>query len=175
MTLKKLNLVSFEMLSILFIFVLGILLHFTYFLSFHNPFIALFSAVNESTWEHLKLIFFPTLLFTLIGHFLYQKEYPNFLCAKTKSILISLTFLVIVFYTFQGIMGFSLPILNISSFFISVLVGEYFFFKNVYQYSCCQEICFILLIIFILLFFLFTFYPPHIPFFQDPITLNYGI
>ena len=53
----------------LFISVLGVLLHFTYEWSGDNPIVALFSAVNESTWEHLKLLFFPMLLLTIIELF----------------------------------------------------------------------------------------------------------
>ena len=57
----RLNLFHF-----IFISILGVLLHFTYEWSGDNPAVGLFSAVNESTWEHLKLIFFPMLLLTLI-------------------------------------------------------------------------------------------------------------
>lgn len=57
----RLNLFRF-----IFISILGVLLHFTYEWSGDNPAIGLFSAVNESTWEHLKLIFFPMLLLTMI-------------------------------------------------------------------------------------------------------------
>ena len=46
----------------IFISVLGVLLHFTYEWSGDNAVVGLFSAVNESTWEHLKLLFFPFLL-----------------------------------------------------------------------------------------------------------------
>ena len=58
-TTNKLNFFRF-----FFISILGVLLHFTYEWSNDNPAVGLFSAVNESTWEHLKLIFFPMLLLT---------------------------------------------------------------------------------------------------------------
>lgn len=60
-TTNKLNFFRF-----FFISILGVLLHFTYEWSNDNPAVGLFSAVNESTWEHLKLIFFPMLLLTMI-------------------------------------------------------------------------------------------------------------
>lgn len=50
----------------IFISVLGVLLHFTYEWSGDNVVVGLFSAVNESTWEHLKLLFFPFLLLTIL-------------------------------------------------------------------------------------------------------------
>ncbi len=168
-------LLLFEGISLVLIFVLGVILHFTYLWSNKNGFVGLFSAVNESTWEHLKLVFFPTLLFTLLGNFLYQKEYPNYLCAKTKGILVSLAFLVVFFYTFQGVMGFSLAVLNISSFFVSVLVGEFCFLKEKNQISCCNKPCFFILLLLIFSFLLFTYFPPSINLFKDPLTGTFGI
>lgn len=54
----------------LFISILGTLLHFTYEWSQNNAIVGLFSAVNESTWEHLKLLFFPMFFLTLFELFL---------------------------------------------------------------------------------------------------------
>ncbi|MCI8518676.1 MAG: hypothetical protein HFJ51_00655, partial [Clostridia bacterium] len=60
---------SYQIFSVLFAFILGTLLHFTYKLSNNNMLVAAFSAINESVWEHLKLLFFPMLLTTIIGYF----------------------------------------------------------------------------------------------------------
>ena len=59
-----------------FVSLLGVLLHFTYDWSGKNPFVGLFSSVNESAWEHLKLFFFPMLLLTL---FEFRRHKGNFL------------------------------------------------------------------------------------------------
>ena len=62
------NYVSFRKNIILGMFpvaILGTLSHFVYGLSGENRFIGLFFPVNESTWEHMKLAFFPMLLFTM--------------------------------------------------------------------------------------------------------------
>ena len=45
---------------------LGSLLHFVYGWSGGSVLAAGFSAVNESTWEHMKLLFFPVFLLTLV-------------------------------------------------------------------------------------------------------------
>ena len=42
-----------------FTVVFGVLLHFLYEWSYNSVWIAPFSGVNESTWEHMKLLFFP--------------------------------------------------------------------------------------------------------------------
>ena len=50
---------NYQIFSVIFIFILGTLLHFTYDLSNGNQIIATFSSINESVWEHLKLLYFP--------------------------------------------------------------------------------------------------------------------
>ncbi len=44
---------------------LGTLNHFLYFLSGQSPIVALFCPVNESVWEHLKLLYFPFLFVSI--------------------------------------------------------------------------------------------------------------
>ena len=67
--LKKKYVLIFEIVSTIFIMILGTLLHFTYKWSNNNVIVGTFSAINESTWEHLKLIFFPMLIILIIGLF----------------------------------------------------------------------------------------------------------
>ena len=59
--------------------VLGTLLHFTYEWSGEDKIVAIYSAVNESTWEHLKLVFYPMTIMAIIGTFVMnkQKNTPN--------------------------------------------------------------------------------------------------
>ena len=55
----KVSIKNFQIFSTIFVMILGTLLHFTYEWSGGNLLVASFSAVNESTWEHLKLLFYP--------------------------------------------------------------------------------------------------------------------
>ena len=65
---KKSSILKFEIISTIFIMIVGTLLHFTFRWSNNNPLVGIFSAVNESVWEHLKLIFFPMLIVGIIDH-----------------------------------------------------------------------------------------------------------
>ena len=76
------KILNYEIISTIFICIIGTLLHFTYELSNNNIFVGFFSAVNESTWEHLKLIFFPMLISTIIGFLYFKNKYKNYLCSK---------------------------------------------------------------------------------------------
>ena len=87
----------------IFISVLGVLLHFTYEWSGDNAVVGLFSAVNESTWEHLKLLFFPFLLLTILEVLLRGNMLPEqFPPARVLGILAGMGGIVVGFYTLRG-------------------------------------------------------------------------
>lgn len=173
---EKSLLLKFEIISFIFTAIFGTLLHFTYELSNNNLFIGSFSAVNESTWEHLKLLFFPMLITTIIGYFLFKDRYNNYLCVKVKSILIGLAFIVIFFYTYTGILGTNIAIIDILSFFIAVFISHYYSYKNMNINSDCNKLrALSSLILIFICFVIFTYTPPKIGLFLDPVTNTYGI
>lgn len=167
---------KFQIFSVIFTMILGTLLHFTYEWSNNSLLIASFSAVNESTWEHLKLVFFPMLLTTIIGYFYIGKNFKNFLCAKAIGIITSILFIVVFFYTYTGIIGTNFAFLDISSFFISVLLGEYVTYKVLLSNSSCNnKFAIISIVVLLFCFVFFTYYPPKIALFKDPINNSFGI
>ncbi|MCI8655747.1 MAG: hypothetical protein HFJ48_07845 [Clostridia bacterium] len=167
---------NYQIFSTIFVSILGTLLHFTYEFLDKNIFAALFSAVNESVWEHLKLLFFPMLITTIIGYFYLGKNTRNFLCSKLCGILASMVFIIIFFYTYTGIIGKSITVIDIASFFIAVILGEYLTYKLITSSFKCNNIIAIITIVVILICFItFTYYPPKIGIFKDPVTNQYGI
>ena len=177
--LNKNLLKKWQIYSVIFSIILGSLFHFSFNLFNHNLFIASFSAVNESTWEHLKLVFFPLLITTIIGYFYIGKNYTNFLFSQTIGILTSISFIIIFFYTYTGILGFNIPIINILSFILSIILGEFISYKLLLKnIKINNKIKNIFLIIIFLLFFsfiIFTYFPPNINLFIYLLTNKYGI
>lgn len=174
MHIKKLR--YYQIFSVIFTSILGSLLHFTYQWTGENKIVAIFSSVNESTWEHLKLLFFPMLLSTIIGYFIFKKEYPNFVCSKTIGIITAISFTVIFFYTYTGILGRNISIIDISSFFVATIIGEFVsYLLMVNNFKCDNKIAIILLIVLFIFFVMFTYFTPKIGLFKDPITGEYGI
>lgn len=166
----------FQVASVILAIVLGVLLHYTYQLSNNNCLVGTFSAVNESTWEHLKLAFFPMLITTIVGYFIIGKANPNFLCAKLAGIITTMIFITTFFYTYTGIIGTDYSLLNILSFIIGVILGEYKAFRKILKDKACNKtITIIILILLTISFIYFTFNPPKINYFKDPITNEYGI
>lgn len=168
---KQNSILNYEIVSTIFVLILGVILHFAFEWSNKNLLVGVFSAVNESTWEHLKLLFFPMLITIVIGTFLFSKDFPNYLCSKTKGIVLSMLLVVILFYTYTGIIGKDYAVLNIVIFFISVILGEVYIYKKISSNSSCNNlIAVIILLVLFLCFIIFTFSPPKIGIFIDPVT-----
>lgn len=167
---------NYQIVSAISACILGTLLHFTFELCGKNMIVASFSAINESVWEHLKLVFFPMLLTTIIGYFYIGRNTPNFLCSKTLGILASISFIIIFFYTYTGILGKSIVFIDIASFFVAVILGEYLTYKLITSNFKCNNILALIILITLLICFIgFTYFTPHIGIFKDPVTNKYGI
>lgn len=177
--MEKKKIIRFQIFSVIFTWILGTILHFLYEWSGDNKIIASFSAVNESTWEHLKLVFFSMLITTIVGFLVIGKDNKKFWCAKTIGIILAMSFIIVFFYTYTGIIGTNFAILDIGSFFVAVILGEYVAYKimtnDEYKLKCNKRIAVIGLICILLCFIIFTYLPPHIGLFKDPISNGYGI
>ena len=173
---KNNSIVFLEVINTIFILIWGAILHFTYDFTNSNPIVGIFSAVNESTWEHLKLVYFPMIISIIIGNLYTNGRVPNYICAKTKAIILAMSFVVVFFYTYTGIIGKNFAFLDIGSFFVAVILGQLYAYKLIKKESRCNNtLAIAILIIIFICFFIFTFNPPRIKIFMDPITGKYGI
>lgn len=154
--------------GILFTLVAGILLHFVYEWSMENPFVALFAPVNESVWEHLKMLFFPAFLYTLFEVIVLFKTSGRFLTSRICGVLLGMFFIVAGFFTYTGISGKDYLVVDILIFVVSVLVT---FLTSRYFEVQCPGIHlpllanYALLLLLVICFFSFTFSPPGLPMF----------
>ena len=120
---------TWQIIAVLVCIILGVILHFTYELSGENLIVGLFSAVNESTWEHLKLVFYPMVLIAIIGYFIIGKKGDNYWTAQTIGIISAIIFIIVFFYTYTGIIGTNYGWLNIAAFVMAIILGEYVTYK----------------------------------------------
>ena len=171
------NIKKWIIISVILSLILGTLLHFTYEWSGENKIVAIFSAVNESTWEHLKLTFYPMTLMALIGSFFIKNKTRNYWFSQATGILFSITFITVFFYTYTGIIGTNFAVIDILSFVISILLGEYIIYKLLLskkEYNI-EKISIVLIFVLLLSFIVYTFEPYQIQYFKDPIDESYGI
>ena len=155
----------------------GTLLHFLYDWLGKAEWIAPFSGINESTWEHMKLLFWPTFIFSIVQSFFFRDR-ENFWCVKLRGILLGLALIPIIFYTYNGAIGKSPDWINIAIFFISaaaVYIYETRLFNSEKVICKSQKLAFAALFAIGSLFAVFTFRTPEIGIFLDPLTGTYGI
>lgn len=106
----------------LFISVFGTINHFMYDILGRNKYAAYFFAVNESTWEHMKLVVFPSVVWLLISLFI--SDNPNILIGNLAGLIVMLILIPFLFYFLRLIFGKTSSIVNILIFYISVFVGS---------------------------------------------------
>ena len=155
----------------------GTLLHFLYDWTNNNAWVALFSGVNESTWEHMKLLFWPMFIFAIIQSFFFS-GYESFWCVKLRGMLLGLCSIPVIFYTYNGVIGKSPDFINIAIFFISAALAYIYETKHLNDKNTrCKwpRAAFITFSAIALLFMIFTFKTPELDIFKDPLTKTYGI
>lgn len=155
----------------------GTLLHFLYEWLGEAVWVAPFSGVNESTWEHMKLLFFPMFIFAVVQSFFF-KDREDFWCIKLRGILLGISLIPILFYTYNGVIGRSPDWLNIAIFFVSA-AAAYIYETRLFNFckAPCRSPRLAVTAIgaIALLFVIFTFLTPELGIFKDPLTGAYGI
>ena len=148
----------------IFVIIIGTLSHFIYECSGHNFILGLFSPVNESTWEHMKLCFFPMLLYSFYMRKQLKSDYPCITSALLFGVLLGTFLIPIIFYTYSGILGQNYLLLDIATFILSVILA----FVAVYKLSLsCKMVSYTFWLFFsvfvlTICFFVFTYLPPDI-------------
>ena len=165
--------------GMIFTLVFGTLDHFIYHWSGENPLVASFAAVNESTWEHLKLIAAPMIFFSIIEYFIYGRNLKGFVASRVLSILSGVAAIVIIFYGYTAVIGQNYLWMDIGTFFVAVIIAWVMSFElirnSVFLTLRSEIIARVAIAVFIVCLIVFTNEPPHIFLFQDPVTGSYGM
>lgn len=168
---------AFEIAGTLFIIFLGTAFHFTFDLSGGNVLVGSFSAVNESVWEHLKLAFWPSLLWMLITIAPLRRNVNNFFAAKAIGAFFMVVFIPAVFYLYTTVIGDNAAI-DIGVFIVAVILGQiisYRLFKAHKFPAWTEKAAIAAMVLLAVAFVVFTFYPPHLSLFREPTDGHYGI
>ena len=136
----------------------------------------LFTSVNESTWEHIKIALTPTLLWGLIDGFIYG-ENPNYFVAKCASLLIIIALMPTLYYGYKILIKREIFYLNILIFYIVIIASQLVFyillkatgFPYIIRYLSCAGT-------FVIFggYMIHTLLPAKSFIFKDPITDKYG-
>ena len=116
------------------------------------------------------------LIIAIIGYYLFGKNIPNYIKGNSIGIIFSILFTVAIFYIYSGIIGNNFGIVNIIIFILSIILGEIIAYKIVGTEKDSDQVTYLLLMMFLFIaFILFTYFPPKIGIFRDPISGGFGI
>ena len=154
-----------------FVMLTGTVLHFVYEWSGESPVAAVFAPVNESVWEHLKMLFWPFLAWGIVEFIAFGSRYRNFIPVKVMSLLLGMFAIMAIFYTYSGIIGKNLPPLDILTFAAGVAAAFLYSSRKLWT-SCFSSpqtriLAIGILVVLIAATAVFTFYPPGIGLFTD--------
>ncbi len=116
--------VTWELAGAVFMILAGSALHFVFDWAGGWRPLALVAAVNESIWEHLKLAFWPGLLWALLPHRSLGLRLGERLAIKGVTLLLTAVLIVAVFQSYTAILGKNLLVLDIGTFVLAILAGQ---------------------------------------------------
>jgi len=162
--------------GIVIISLFGTLAHFLYDISKHNKILGLFTAVNESTWEHIKIALTPTILWSLVDGYIYGRD-PNYFLAKLASLVTIVIVIPTIFYSYKLITKKPVLFIDVTTFYFAIILSQFVFYKIIEApdinflgtyLSCAGTFCFFGA------YTLLTLMPLKLKIFLDPITNRYG-
>jgi hypothetical protein len=161
------------------VFLLGSAFHFLFDALGRSVLAAPFFAVNESVWEHMKLLSTAAILWMAADFFLAEKCLrPSFFAARAAALPVALLLIPALFYLLRDGFGVeSLPV-DIGNFFFACIAYEAITMRMEARHTAIAKwnAAGIAVIAGIFaLFIVFTFLPPHLPLFLDTPTGGYGI
>lgn len=166
--------------GILIIFLVGSLLHFAYDFSGGNILVGMFTPVNESVWEHLKMLPLPMILWWALYYMINGKKYninwDKWVTSAAIALITSLITIPLLFYFYTEAFGVELVVVDILILLIAVIVGQllaFYYYK--YGKGIHYKAAIFILFVVVLIFIIFTFNPPQLPIFKDTETRQYGI
>lgn len=162
------------------LFLTGTLMHFLYGLSGDAFVVGLFAPVNESVWEHLKLVLWPLVLWWTVYYVRMGNERkidaPAWFAAALSALVTAQTAIMFLFYFYTGAFGAELLTVDILIFFLAVLFGQLTGLRVYRRGSGVSWVVPLTLLAMLLaLFVVLTLAPPALPLFTDAVSGTRGI
>ena len=150
----------------------GILMHFLYDLTGKNQIIGFIAPISESTWEHIKLLFFPGLFWVLYTYYRLKHIYRGILSPLLLGLITGCISIPVLFYSYSGILGFHMFVLDILTFFAAIVLMFWIICHTLSSSTLPKhENALIFAVILLLAAFLtFTYFPPNLGIFKPPVA-----
>lgn len=168
--LKRIKPETYTLIGILVLFVVGSLFHFLYSLTGECFIVGLFVPINESIFEHTKMVVLPIYIWWSIFYLFRKKDL--FVNAWFTSALIAMISAIIaipmLFYFYSQAFGIESLVIDILILLVSLAIGQ-ILGLHYYRHGKGIEYHFaiVLMIVIIILFAFFTINPPAFPIFNS--------
>ena len=171
------NKIKLKIIGTIIAFLLTFIIHNLY-VYIPNIITSIIAPVNESIWEHMKLLFTSILIAGVIQKLIVinkKLDINNVCISNFTGALLSIPLFLIIYIPIYNKIGKNF-ILTIIIMLIVIIISEYISYKIMNSKALNMENhAIIFTIIVYLIFFILTIYPPHNNIFIDPITNKYGI
>ncbi len=164
--------------SVILIFLLCFLNHFMYDF-FPNTLFSIFFPVNESIFEHMKMLFTSIIMYGIIEYFIlkfFHQKRDNFLISLFVSAIASIPIFLIIYLPFYYVIGENMP-LNLVVLFIAIAITEIisYFILKAKSFKNLNIVSVLGIILVYIIFGILTYYPPINDLFFDKAHEKYGI
>lgn len=161
---KKVFWISFVILS-----VASTLFHFIYDVTQFAPF-KIIAPINESIWEHSKILVIPFLIFSLIVFFIKKpQDKLNYWASAAKASLVMQFLMIVIYYTYSGIIGRGFLAADILLTYVCVFFGLLTFFNTQDKGTKFPKLWIAVCILQIISIIVFTFWQPNLAIFLSAV------
>ncbi|MGB9666779.1 MAG: DUF6512 family protein [Candidatus Cryosericum sp.] len=162
-----------------FMILFGSALHFFYGWFGQSTVVGLLAPVNESIWEHAKLVFLPPLLwYCFVAVSIGRDRSYELASASAAALWFMPLFQIAFYYAYAAVAHGDLFVMDIVDFTLTVVLGQVLFYRLTTRlhFSMVARVAAVISIVGLAaVFVVFTLRPPHIPLFMDPTNGTYGL
>jgi len=176
--MKQRSLLKWELNGIWVIFLLGSLFHFIYELTGSHAAAGAFFPINESVFEHLKMTFWPVVIWSAFSYRFLKANTYNFIVSRAAALFIMPIVILALFYGYTALTGWENVFIDILIFLLAVATGQmagYWIITRKPLPLWLTGLSAILIITLGFGYIFFTYHPPHLPIFMDANTGSYGL
>ena len=164
-----------EIIGSIFIIIIGALGHFIFEWSGHRKWAGIFFAVNESTWEHIKLSIYPSFLW-MVAEILFYGWSRSLMVAQFCAMFTMMMLIPLLFYAYTAVIGRNYLLSDIAVFCISIAAGMWVFslVRPLEVSGAAYTLSLAGLAGIAACYFTFSYHPFHNFLFRDPISGGFG-
>lgn len=167
-----------QIISILFIFLIGFIIHNLYEWC-PNIVTLILSPVNESVFEHMKMIYTSYIIWIIIKYFILKKyniKENNFLLKELLTFLFSITLFLTIYWPIYSKFGENM-LVTLTIYLVTIIISQ--ILNYFIEFKKDSNVLNIISLLVIFLIYAFTTYltynPPICKFFLDPTNNSYGL